>query len=48
MAILTEDGIQYCLETPPSEDDGDNTNKPSGVGIIDATLIVTNGLPLLD
>ena len=29
MSIVVIDGIEYCVETPPDEDDGDNSNKPS-------------------
>lgn len=29
MSIVIIDGIEYCVETPPSEDDGDNSNNPS-------------------
>ena len=29
MPTLIEDGVEYCIELSPNEDDGDNTNKPS-------------------
>ena len=29
MATMIIDGIEYCIETPLGEDDGDNSNKPS-------------------
>ena len=29
MTIVVIDGVEYCLEQSPEEDDGDNTNKPS-------------------
>lgn len=29
MDTVVIDGIEYCVETPPDEDDGDNRNKPS-------------------
>ena len=29
MPIIVIDGVEYCLEQSPEEDEGDNTNKPS-------------------
>ena len=29
MPTVIIDGVEYCLELSPDEDDGDNTNKPS-------------------
>jgi len=29
MSTIIIDGVEYCLETPPDEDDGDDANKPS-------------------
>jgi len=33
MDTVIIDGIGYCVETPPAEDDGDNSKKPSSEGI---------------
>ncbi len=29
MPIIVENGVEYCVELSPDEDDGDNTNRPS-------------------
>jgi len=29
MPTVIIDGVEYCLATPPGEDDGDDTNKPT-------------------
>ena len=29
MSTIIIDGVAYCLELSPDEDDGDDTNKPS-------------------
>lgn len=38
MATVIIDGIEYCLEQSPDEDDGDNTNKPSTTEITDVEV----------
>jgi len=38
MPTIIENGIEYCLELSPDEDDGDNTNKPS-TDIVDEAVV---------
>ena len=36
MATIIIDGVMYCLELSPDEDNGDDTNKPSPSSVKDA------------